>query len=244
MGSGSAENLEASDPRGSRSTCSEIWDLIEAGLNEGAAGFARRGLSGDCIFARWRMPSLGVAVIHACAHSAAAQCRAETRRSRLPPANTTISPTVSHSRSRFVISVRHATIFSLRLCAQMAASCHTPMPSSKVIKNCCSIIANVKWNGCTMGKRKKISKRLNDVAATLTQISARLAALESRKRRSRRKPPVEGSSRQHIADSPPDPTPTFSTVFADEETVNLRRFLSNPGAAGCVEVARGGRFFR
>ena len=94
-----------------------------------------------------------------------------------------------------------------------------------------------------MGKRKKISKRLNDVAATLTQISARLAALESRKRRSHRKPPVEGSSRQHIADSPPDPTPTFSTVFADEETVNLRRFLSNPGAAGCVEVARGGRFF-
>ena len=30
----------------------------------------------------------------------------------------------------------------------------------------------------------------------------------------------------------------------DEETVNVRRFLSNPGAAGCVEVARGGRFFR
>ncbi len=57
-----------------------------------------------------------------------------------------------------------------------------------------------------MGKRKKISKRLNDVAATLTQISACLAALESRKRRSRRKPPVEGSNRQHIADSPPDPT--------------------------------------
>ena len=35
-------------------------DLIEAGLNEGAAGFARD--YGDCIFARWRMPSLGVAV--------------------------------------------------------------------------------------------------------------------------------------------------------------------------------------
>jgi hypothetical protein len=82
-----------------------------------------------------------------------------------------------------------------------------------------------------MGKRKKISKRLNDVAATLTQISARLAALESRKRRSHRKPPVEDSNRQHIADSPPDPTPPFSTEFADEETVNLRRFLSNPGAA-------------
>jgi len=94
-----------------------------------------------------------------------------------------------------------------------------------------------------MGKRK-ISKRLNDVAATLTQISARLAALESRKRRSRRKPPVEDSNRRHIADSPPDPTPTFNNLFADEETVNLRRFLSNPGAAGCVEVARGGRFFR
>jgi len=81
-----------------------------------------------------------------------------------------------------------------------------------------------------MGKRKKISKRLNDIVATLTQISARLAALESRKRRSRRKPP--------------NPTPTFNNLFADEETVNLRRFLSNPGAAGCVEVARGGRFFR
>ena len=91
---------------------------------------------------------------------------------------------------------------------------------------------------------RKSSKELNDVAATLTQISARVAALESRKRRSRRKPPVEGSSRQHIADSPLDPTPPFSTVFAGEETANLRRFLSNPGAAGCVEVARGGRFFR
>jgi hypothetical protein len=48
-----------------------------------------------------------------------------------------------------------------------------------------------------------------------------------------------------IGDEPfvrPSP-PTFNE-FADEETVNLRRFLSNPGAAGCVEVARGGRFFR
>ena len=38
--------------------------------------------------------------------------------------------------------------------------------------------------------------------------------------------------------------PTFNNAFADEETVNLRRFLSNPGAAGCVEVARGKRFVR
>ena len=38
--------------------------------------------------------------------------------------------------------------------------------------------------------------------------------------------------------------PTFNNAFANEETVNLRRFLSNPGAAGCVEVARGGRFVR
>ena len=36
------------------------WDLIEAGLNEGAAGFARWGY-GDCIFTRWRMASFGVA---------------------------------------------------------------------------------------------------------------------------------------------------------------------------------------
>ena len=35
-------------------------DLIEAGLNEGAAGFARWGY-GDCIFTRWRMASYGVA---------------------------------------------------------------------------------------------------------------------------------------------------------------------------------------
>jgi len=41
----------------------------------------------------------------------------------------------------------------------------------------------------------------------------------------------------------PSPPP-FNTEFADEQTVNLRRFLSNPGAAGCVEVARGGRFVR
>ena len=87
--------------------------------------------------------------------------------------------------------------------------------------------------------------KLNDVAATLTQISARVAALESRKRKSRRKPPVEDSNQQHIADSPPEPSPpTFNNAFADEETVNLRRFLSNPGAAGCEIVARGGRFFR
>ena len=55
-------NLEASvrSPAGRSmgSMCS--GDLIEAGLNEGAAGFARD--YGDCIFARWRMPSLGVAV--------------------------------------------------------------------------------------------------------------------------------------------------------------------------------------
>jgi len=36
-------------------------DLIEAGLNEGAAGFVG-GDYGDCIFARWWMPSLGVVV--------------------------------------------------------------------------------------------------------------------------------------------------------------------------------------
>jgi hypothetical protein len=35
-------------------------DLIEAGLNEGAAGFARG--YGDCIFTRRRMSSLGVVV--------------------------------------------------------------------------------------------------------------------------------------------------------------------------------------
>jgi len=40
------------------------------------------------------------------------------------------------------------------------------------------------------------------------------------------------------------PPPPFNTEFADEQTVNLRRFFSNPGAAGCVDVARGGRFFR
>jgi hypothetical protein len=39
-------------------------------------------------------------------------------------------------------------------------------------------------------------------------------------------------------------SPPFNNAFADEETVNLRRFLSNPGAAGCIEVARGGRFVR
>ena len=40
---------------------SGVWDLIEAGLNEAAAGFARQGY-GDCIFTRWQMSSLGVAV--------------------------------------------------------------------------------------------------------------------------------------------------------------------------------------
>jgi hypothetical protein len=35
-------------------------DLIEAGLNEGAAGLAL-GDYGDCVFLRRRMPTLGVA---------------------------------------------------------------------------------------------------------------------------------------------------------------------------------------
>ena len=38
----------------------KFGDLIEAGLNEGAAGFARG--YGNCIFTRWWMSSLGVAV--------------------------------------------------------------------------------------------------------------------------------------------------------------------------------------
>ena len=55
-------NLEASvrSPRRAIEGFGDPGDLIEAGLNEGAAGFARWGY-GDCIFTRWRMASFGVA---------------------------------------------------------------------------------------------------------------------------------------------------------------------------------------
>ena len=55
-------NLEASvrSPRRAIEGFGDPGDLIEAGLNEGAAGFARWGY-GDCIFTCWRMASFGVA---------------------------------------------------------------------------------------------------------------------------------------------------------------------------------------
>ena len=71
-------------------------------------------------------------------------------------------------------------------------------------------------------------------------LARRVRALEKRLDAMAAPKPEPIDDKPFVCPSPP----TFNNAFADEETVNLRRFLSNPGAAGCVEVARGGRFFR
>ena len=69
-------------------------------------------------------------------------------------------------------------------------------------------------------------------------LARRVRALEKRLDAMAAPKPEPIDDKPFVRPSPP----TFNTAFADEETVNLRRFLSNPGAAGCVEVARA--FFR
>jgi hypothetical protein len=74
-------------------------------------------------------------------------------------------------------------------------------------------------------------------------LARRVRALEKRVDAMAAPKPEPIDDEPFVRPTEPSP-PTFNNAFADKETVNLRRFLSNPGAAGCEIVARGGRFVR